>query len=77
MPDITMCLNSECPVREFCYRYCAIPKDFRQSYHMFHALHPWRCFNFWDLREYNFPVESLEKADERRKYMKKVENGNV
>ena len=75
MPDITMCTNSECPIREFCYRYRAIPSDFRQSYCDFHFTRLGdcvsKCFDFWDLREYKHPVESLEKADERRKYIKK------
>ena len=74
MPDITMCLNSECPAREVCYRYRAIPKDYRQSFCDFKPINlgvACRCYDFWDLREYNFPVESLEKADERRKYIKK------
>ncbi|WP_276978716.1 hypothetical protein [Flavobacterium filum] len=35
MPDITMCDNSECLLRATCYRYMAIPSDFRQSYSTF------------------------------------------
>ena len=29
MPDITMCVNKECPVRERCYRAMAIPSDWQ------------------------------------------------
>jgi len=32
MPDISMCKNKECPSREKCYRYMAIPSDIWQSY---------------------------------------------
>ena len=31
MPDIAMCLNKECPVREKCYRAMAEP-NFHQNY---------------------------------------------
>lgn len=32
MPDITMCCNHECPLREKCYRYRARPDKYWQSY---------------------------------------------
>lgn len=32
MPDITLCDNYECPLRERCYRYRAIPSEFWQSF---------------------------------------------
>lgn len=32
MPDIAMCRNITCPLRESCYRFTAKPKQFRQSY---------------------------------------------
>jgi len=32
MPDITMCLNKECPRRHECYYFMAIPSPNRQSY---------------------------------------------
>ena len=34
MPDISMCLNSECSLKQNCYRYRAVP-GFNQSYTMF------------------------------------------
>ena len=33
MPDITMCTGN-CPVKENCYRYMAIPNPYGQSYSM-------------------------------------------
>ena len=32
MPDISMCRDKHCPIREGCYRYTAIPSEYRQSY---------------------------------------------
>lgn len=32
MPDIAMCFGGECPLKMKCYRYRAIPSEFRQAY---------------------------------------------
>lgn len=32
MPDISMCANKECELKETCYRYRAIPSRYLQSY---------------------------------------------
>ena len=32
MPDISMCDNETCPIKETCYRYTATPNEFRQAY---------------------------------------------
>lgn len=32
MPDIAMCLNEECPLKETCYRFTATPSEYWQSY---------------------------------------------
>lgn len=32
MPDISMCANTACPMREICYRYRAIPDEYAQTY---------------------------------------------
>ena len=32
MPDITMCINEFCELKNYCYRYTANPKEFMQSY---------------------------------------------
>jgi hypothetical protein len=34
MPDITMCSGDNCPAKETCYRFTAIPNEWRQSYFM-------------------------------------------
>jgi len=35
MPDISMCANKKCTLKEICYRYKATPNEFRQSYSSF------------------------------------------
>lgn len=35
MPDISMCGNTNCPFRMKCFRYTAIPSEFRQAYSSF------------------------------------------
>ena len=32
MPDISMCIDQLCPIKEQCYRYTAIPSGSWQSY---------------------------------------------
>lgn len=32
MPDISMCMNKECPSHNACFRYRAQPHPYRQAY---------------------------------------------
>lgn len=32
MPDISKCRNSQCPLKEKCYRWTSPPSEYRQSY---------------------------------------------
>jgi len=32
MPDIAMCNDDSCPMKKTCYRFVAVPNEFRQSY---------------------------------------------
>jgi len=32
MPDITLCRNKDCPLKDICYRYRAVPDPVWQSY---------------------------------------------
>ena len=32
MPDITMCKGGDCPLKETCWRYLAVPGKYGQSY---------------------------------------------
>lgn len=47
MPDIGMCLNHECPLRDACYRYRAIPSEW-QSYAAFKPVDG-ACESFWPI----------------------------
>jgi hypothetical protein len=33
MPDITMCDNTQCELKEKCFRFMAKPNEYRQSYY--------------------------------------------
>lgn len=46
MPDITMCVSEECPKKESCHRYTAIPTKQWQSYSDFKCDEKYD--NFWD-----------------------------
>lgn len=35
MPDISMCENKDCPLRNDCYRFIAEPNPYRQAYARF------------------------------------------
>jgi hypothetical protein len=35
MPDISKCMNQECPLRRECYRYTCVPSQFNQSYQLY------------------------------------------
>lgn len=71
MPDITMCMNIECPFREQCYRYRAIPSDF-QSYADFQPKMEHKtfdCDNFWDIK--GRKIDDFDKTEFRNKVLLK------
>ena len=35
MPDIVKCQNSDCPLKEQCYRWTSEPSEFLQAYNRF------------------------------------------
>lgn len=67
MPDFTMCTNFDCPVRASCYRYLAVPSEYRQSYRRFE-------YAFGQCTEYvpaaNKLVRTIEEADNATKPVK-------
>ena len=49
MSDISKCKNHECPSRESCYRYTAIPNPYRQAYMKFEVKEGSnKCESYWD-----------------------------
>ena len=47
MPDISMCVNKECTLKETCYRFTAKPSEFRQSYGSFKPEEDGTCRGYW------------------------------
>lgn len=47
MPDITMCANKNCPLKDKCYRFTATPDPLWQSYADFKPVNG-KCEDFWD-----------------------------
>lgn len=75
MPDITMCVNTECPLRDKCFRYRAKPDEW-QSYSDFKpetgADKDWnfvvKCEYFWDATRYpEHHLCTIDEADKRNK----------
>lgn len=52
MPDISKCENEECPLKEKCYRYTAIPSPDLQAYGWFKPDEDGKCNGFWDNKNY-------------------------
>lgn len=51
MPDITMCEGGSCPKRDQCYRFRAVPSEYRQSYFQQPPWDRWhRCDHFWQIQ---------------------------
>jgi hypothetical protein len=52
MPDITMCLGTNCPHKETCYRFTAKPSDY-QSYFMTPPIKEGKCDMYWGKDQIN------------------------
>jgi hypothetical protein len=46
-PDITMCLGTDCPYKETCYRYTAKPNEYYQSYFTEPPIKDGKCDMYW------------------------------
>lgn len=58
MPDITMCENKECPLKDKCFRYTATPSEHIQSYSYFKPTivdGKATCDWFWDNKSMKQP----------------------
>lgn len=75
MPDITMCCNYYCPLKKQCYRYRAVPDQYRQSFAMFRshtvaklsdpAKYETTCDHFWQVDEAHDKTLPTQIADNR------------
>lgn len=59
MPDITMCDDASCPMKEDCYRYRAVPSQFRQSYFLDSPREGDKCIEFEVIRMGNRTTTDL------------------
>ena len=47
MPDITMCVGTDCPQKETCYRFTAKPNEYWQSYFSVPPIKDGKCEYYW------------------------------
>lgn len=48
MPDIAMCMGTNCPLKESCYRHTAEPSEYRQAYFAEVPYKDGTCDHYWD-----------------------------
>jgi|FreactTroBogLake_1042271.scaffolds.fasta_scaffold00757_15 hypothetical protein len=58
MADITMCKNTECELKDTCYRFLAKANEYWQSYAKFEPvynikLHKHECEHYWEINNDN------------------------
>lgn len=58
MPDISLCVNIDCPFKNKCGRFLAEPSKYWQSYADFKPKDG-KCEDFWPIK--NFPYKLKEK----------------
>ena len=46
-PDITMCMGTDCPYKEKCYRYTAKSNEYRQSFFSVAPIKDAKCSYYW------------------------------
>ena len=62
MPDISMCMNVGCHLRDRCYRFRAI-SSMRQSFAGFKPDDDGNCEHFWDIGYSESQIRSTEEAE--------------
>jgi hypothetical protein len=60
MPDISMCMGNDCPLKESCYRYKAEPCDY-QSYFMESPYKNEKCDHYWEMEVSSKKSKKLDK----------------
>lgn len=61
MPDITMCLNDKCQIKNDCYRFMATP-DRYQSYSFFGKDQEEKCDYFWKMKRSKEDVSDWRRS---------------
>lgn len=67
MPDISLCFQVKCPVKNKCVRFLAKPQEFYQSYSLPQNLTEDGCHLFWDVKNSSYPLMTLDSAAENAK----------
>ena len=70
-PDITMCKGRMCPLKNTCYRYRAIPSEYRQSYFLNEPNNGDTCEYFYSLKNISQTMIN-HKTDDEKKEKKKL-----
>ncbi len=52
MPDISMCSNKSCPMKDTCYRFTAAPSEFSQAYQDYQP-DEGDCRGYWPMKRNN------------------------
>jgi hypothetical protein len=64
MPDISMCLNKTCPLRDKCYRYLAHPSEWQSVGDFKPNEDGTSCDHFWDVTGHKArTVEDVERLN--------------
>ena len=70
MPDISMCDNTKCPVRKWCYRYRAISNYPWQSYCHYEPKSyenigtcTDQCEHFWSIKGYEHRINAMKDIE--------------
>lgn len=58
MPDITMCQNEECPLKDKCYRHEAKPDEMQSYFIDMKPDEKGECEYFWDI---SFTIHDAKK----------------
>jgi hypothetical protein len=64
MPDIAMCDGKDCPMKDQCYRFRAIPHEIRQYYFALAPIRDGKCDEFLKINEtdqlnFNKPISVI------------------
>lgn len=54
MPDISMCEGGKCPQKHTCYRYTAVPNEYRQAYFVTPPYQMDGCPYYWKMEEHDY-----------------------
>ena len=64
MPDITLCMNENCPIRKRCGRFMGEPDNLWQSFANYQpntqVSGEIECDYYWDIKEYPYKIKEQQ-----------------